>query len=332
MGGAGHKARTVLIGVPTFRRAENLDRLLGTLIPLIENRPHFRISVVNDGSHDGAYADVVAARAHARVTYRALPENGGCGAARRACFEGAGEDWLVCIDDDSAPSERWIAWLDALIQSGETTDFIAGDVEPVWPSPPSAWELDLAHVDRSSWLQETPFGLMTAVTPNMAMTRAAYERAGGFAADMRSAEDCDITQRLIASGAVYRVRRDLVIGHFAKQSYRDMRSRFRSYGIAAAQYAILRQDWRVASWLSCTVPVFLRQIPVQFGNLLHEARRDGLPRWRCYRRALLTMLMSVHFRMGWWASVRRSRRYTGPLPSAPDIACRFSDPDRLDHG
>ena len=320
-----HVRKTILIGVPAYKRADNLDRLLAALAPLLETRPHIRVRVVNDGSHDAAYERVVARHRHPWLDYRVLPENLGCGGARRAGFEGASADWLVCIDDDSAPTERWIAWLDALIQAGPDADFIAGDVEPVWTDPPSDWESDLAHVDRSSWLHVTSYGLMTAVTPNMAMRREAYERAGGFAADMRSAEDCDMTQRLIAGGATYRICADLVIGHYAKRRYRDMRARFRSYGLAAPRYVILRQDWRVGSVFARSPRDFLAGMRIHYAELLREARKDGLPGWRCHRRAFVTAMMSVHFQFGWWAGVRRERRRLGAFPAVPDLSGRFAD-------
>lgn len=320
--------KTVRIGIPSYRRPDKLDRLLAALAPLLEARPHIRVTVANDGSHDAAYAQVLARHAHAWLEYRVLPANLGCGGARRAAFEGAAEDWLVCIDDDSAPAESWLACLDAMIQAGPPADFIAGDVVPVWAATPTAWQLDLAHVDRASSLIETAFGLMTAVTANMAMSRAAYERAGGFGADMRGAEDCDMTQRLIASGAVYRVCPELVIGHYATLHYRGMRRRFRSYGLAAARYVLLRQDWRVGGYLKNPLGHFLKAVFDQYTNHTAEARKEGLPLWRRHRRALVSVLMSVHFQTGWRSGVRRESRKLGrDFPAAPPLARRFADFD-----
>ena len=177
-------ATTICIGVPSYRRAGQLSDLLKRLVPLVIARPHIRLCVVNDGSHDADYERVLA-RYEGIVDYRVSPQNGGCGAARRAAFEGATEDYLVCIDDDCIPSREWLDWLEALIEAYPSVDLFAGDVRPHFEKVPGEWERALSIIDESVSPVVFSDGLLTAVTANLAMKRTTYERAGGFSADLR---------------------------------------------------------------------------------------------------------------------------------------------------
>ncbi len=318
--------QTICIGVPTYRRADNLADLLTKLTPLLATRPHVRVSIVNDGSHDASYESLINGSPFHWLSYRTLNENVGCGGARRATFEDSGEDWLVSIDDDCVPSAEWIEMLEALTNGGGV-DFFAGEVFPTWTTTPTSYEEDLACIDNESSLVETPHGLMTAVTANLVMRRTAYERAGGFAVEMRGAEDCDLTQRLISSGATYRICRDLVIKHIAQKRYSAMRRRFQSYGYFAARYVLLRQNWRISEQQpSSGYASFLSRLSKKCPVNYRAARENGFSRWRSTRRAFFIALMSTHYELSWHRSLRRESRVLGlKRPTAPKLQDQFVD-------
>lgn len=318
--------KTICIGLPTYRRPEDLQVLLNAFVPLLADRPHIRICVVNDGSHDDTYEHVLPSPRPAWLEYRVLKANIGCGGARRAAFADAREDYVVSIDDDCLPSERWLSYLEALINTNPAIDFFAGDVRPRWARPPTSFQEDLAVLDEMSWIAFMADGLMTSVTANMAMKREAYERAGGFLGDIRGAEDCDMTQRLIASGAVCRVCREWVIGHFGRLRYAEMSRRYRSYGLHAARYVLVRQNWRVAAHLSKNRQETGKYLFAAFGNALHDARKKGLPRWRRYRRAFNAISFLAQLQIGWRIGLRREGRRSGlTMPQMPPLTSRFSD-------
>ena len=318
--------QSICIGVPTYKRPDKLGALLAILDPLLATRPHVRVSVVNDGSHDEAYEDLVRHQKYDWLTYQVLEKNLGCGGARRATFENAHEDWLVSIDDDCVPSAQWFHTLESLTNT-QAVDFLAGDAQPTWTTQPTAYEEDLACIDLASSIVITPYGLMTAVTANLAMRRDAYKRAGGFAADIRGAEDCDMTQRLISSGATYLTCPDFVIEHIAQRHYLAMRRRFRSYGHFAACYVLVRQDWRIAvRQPSAGYVNFISRLGKQIPVSYHSARRDGFSRWRSTRRAFLLALMSMHYELSWHRSLRRESRSLGVArPTWPKLRDQFVD-------
>jgi glycosyltransferase involved in cell wall biosynthesis len=312
--------------VPTYRRAGNLKDLLERMAPLLGERPHIRLCVVNDGSHDAAYEQVVAPHA-AWFDYRILPVNGGCGAARRACFEGATEDYLVCIDDDCLPTKDWLDWLEAMIEANPGIDLFAGDVRPSFTKPPTLLQRALSVVDDAPSPLITDHGLLTAVTANLAMKRTIYEASGGFSEDLRGGEDCDLTQSLLAVGATYLVSLDWTIRHIAKSSYREMRKRFRGYGRHAAHLTVSRRHWRLgAAQSDGSLRQIARLVRTKFNDEFSQRRNRKLPASERWLRASIYALLMLEYELGWRAGLRGlGVRSEIVMPQPPALADRFVD-------
>ena len=317
---------SICIGVPSYRRADLLSDLLDRLLPLLAARPHIRLCVVNDGSHDARYDAVVSARA-GQFDYRILPVNVGCGAARRAGFEGAREDYLVCIDDDCLPTREWLDWLEAMIATWPGVDLFAGDVRPHFPEGATRWQKALSTVDEAHSALEMSFGLLTAVAANVAMKRSTYEAAGGFDAALRGAEDCDITQKVIAAGGTYLIVHHWVIFHVAKLKAREMRKRFRQYGFATSSYVVTHKAWKIVSRpdFGQVMPA-LRRARECLNNELARKRRLGLPPIEQWQRAGVTTLLQLEYEYGWYKGLKAHGLSTSsPLPAAPKLTERYRD-------
>lgn len=316
---------TICIGVPSYRRADQLSDLLKRLVPLLIARPHIRLCVANDGSHDAAYERVLAPYTDI-VDYRILPVNGGCGAARRAAFEGATEDYLVCIDDDCIPSREWLDWLEALIEAHPSVDLFAGDVRPYFEESPGDWERALSILDENTSPVVLAHGLLTAVTANLAMKRETYELSGGFAADLRGTEDCDITQKLIGAGASYMVVNDWVIFHIAKLRFGAVARRFRKYGADAASYTVSRKLWKLSARHGAGS---LRQAAMRGVDLFqYQRRRDAqdkaLSGKARFFRSIVIGLLTFAFEYGWWRRMRGlGIRDMSQLAKPPVLAERY---------
>lgn len=318
---------TICIGVPSYRRADKLYDLLKRLVPLVITRPHIRLCVANDGSHDAAYERVMGVYTGI-VDYRVLPRNGGCGAARRAAFEGATEDYLVCIDDDCIPSRDWLDWLEAMIAAHPSVDLFAGDVRPYFETEPGDWERALSILDDNASQVVFADGLMTAVTANLVMKREIYERAGGFSADLRGTEDCDITQKLIRAGASYMVVPDWQIFHVAKLRYWPVARRFRQYGSHAAAYTLSRGFWKLAKRHGTgSVAQAVTRAAERFAAQRREDEGDKTlsGRAKIYRAFVLAAL-TFEFETGWYRVMRRAGiRDNKALPQPPRLAERYVD-------
>lgn len=317
---------TICIGVPTYKRPRHLEDLLGRLVPLLESRPHIRLCIANDGSHDTAYEKAIAPYI-GRIDYRILLENGGCGAARRACFEGAMEDYLVCIDDDCVPTKAWLDWLESLIEANPGIDLFAGDVRPYFVGAPGLLARTLSMLDEAPSPLVGRYGLLTAVTANLAMKRAAYEAAGGFATDLRGTEDCAITQSLLEAGATYLISLDWMIEHVAKTDYFGIRGRFRSYGLHGAYFVVNRQSWRLGALQSGgSFREILTTLRTKLSDELSSAAsRKRRPIERRLRAVVLTLL-TLEYSLGWRAGLRKHGVKTrADLPRHPSLADSYVD-------
>lgn len=122
---------SLTVAIATYRRAEGLRRLLTALRPQVEGRGDREIVVVNDGSHDVAYEEVVKSFG-TMVRYDALAENGGVSVARNRALALAGGDYVVFIDDDCLPPPYWLDWLAGRLLASPDIDVVAGTTRLFW--------------------------------------------------------------------------------------------------------------------------------------------------------------------------------------------------------
>ncbi len=109
----------VTVVIPTYRRADRLDRLLDALDRQSLGTDNFEVIVVDDCSGDDTGARL-AARVPT-VGYRLRPmrtdENGGPAVARNLGWRAAAAPLLAFIDDDCVPQ---VGWLEAGVEALQT--------------------------------------------------------------------------------------------------------------------------------------------------------------------------------------------------------------------
>jgi succinoglycan biosynthesis protein ExoM len=128
------------VAIPTFRRPDLLDGLLGSLpdrIAEITETVSVTVIVV-DNDPDGSAKEVVARHPAELVTYvhESVP---GIAAARNCALDAAaGSDLLAFVDDDERPRP---GWLPALLETWATTQAAAvmGRVVSVFEQEPDPW-------------------------------------------------------------------------------------------------------------------------------------------------------------------------------------------------
>lgn len=158
--------RPVTVGIPTFRREEQLALLLSSLIPLVNDfgrgefsaaavsgavrQPREVSIVVADNSPDGSAREVVDAAQVASggdiVRYVQEPRPG-VALVRNAIMDNALPDgYLACIDDDEQPTETWLPNLVAAAErSGAAA--VSGAVEFILSPEAEPWVRDSGHFD-----------------------------------------------------------------------------------------------------------------------------------------------------------------------------------------
>ena len=122
-------APSVVLGLATFRRPADLERILpGLIAQAAELEPRARVVVVDNDPDAGARDQV---SHHAGVTYVHEPKPG-IAAARNAALDAAAEaDAIVFVDDDEEVTE---GWLKALVGCWQTygCQAVAGPVTTVF--------------------------------------------------------------------------------------------------------------------------------------------------------------------------------------------------------
>jgi len=235
---------SLTVVVPTYRRPEDLAGLLRCLRPQIEGHATRSLIVVNDGTHDDAYAAIV--RPHLTwMRYVPAPRNGGPGAARNIGAALATGDYLVFTDDDCRPPLGWLDRLDARYASDPWLDGVAGYTRPYEPNRKRLSDrlIEASRVLPGATHDEVG-RLICAVTAAFSVRRCIYEKVGGFDESFRpSGEDLDLTQRTIKAGAIVEADEGWWTGHTTSDTLKSYLKRYYTYGKGSARYAFARRDW-----------------------------------------------------------------------------------------
>ena len=135
---AGPGPRQVVVAVATFRRGDELARLLPPLVEQVRDlAPHSARLVVVDNDPDGSARPVLEPWVGEDVAYVVEPRPG-IAAARNRALETAGEaDAVVFIDDDEVPDQGWLreitaAWTEwgCAAVTGPVTFVLEGEPDP----------------------------------------------------------------------------------------------------------------------------------------------------------------------------------------------------------
>jgi len=221
------------VAVSTYHRPDGLRRLLTALRPQVEDRATREIAVVNDGSHDDAYADTVCAFDRL-VRYRPLPQNVGIARARNESAAMARGDYIVFTDDDCVPPPFWLDWLESRLDANPEIDVLIGTTRPNLPERSRFFERVNGHYD----LIPQPAGETSVplfVTANVAIRRALFERLGGFGFGPEfpgAGEDTELACRLAAAGSRTVVDRHWYVRHDVSDGLRRQMRRYWRYGYA----------------------------------------------------------------------------------------------------
>ncbi len=195
----------VAVVVPTYRRADLLDRCLAALCEQTLPREEYEVIVCDDGP-DEVIRETVQRRADApnapRLVYLPVTSTQGPAGARNAGWRATRAAVVAFTDDDTVPRPDWLAR--GLAALGPGIDAVAGAIVMPLPPVPSDYELDASH------LQEAEFA-----TANCLVRRTALEAVGGFDAryGMAWREDSDLHFALLESGHTVAREPSAVVEH-----------------------------------------------------------------------------------------------------------------------
>ena len=173
------------------------------------------VIVVDNGSSDETGR--AARDAGARVVALERP---GRAAARNAGAAEATADRLAFLDAECRPEP---GWAEALGRCLEDRDLVGGPVSIAVGSPPRASERfdALWRFQQERTIREGRW----AASANLAMTREAFERVGGFDGTYDSAEDVDLCIRAARLGIEIAYCADARVAHPGSPSVREVLAR-----------------------------------------------------------------------------------------------------------
>ena len=277
--------------IPTYRRATRLHRLLTALEAQITGKPDRQVVVVNDGSHDDAYAKVVE-RFQTMIDYVALPQNRGRAAARNAGVRKATGRYLVFTDDDCVPPPHWLDWLVAVLEEYPYAAVVGGPTRLLQSETPS-----LLEQYATTW----GFGpkplfekgqLYCVPTANVAIRRDWFDKVGGFDERFNGGEDTNLTLRLIRAGAHFHLDWSWFTHHGQDWSLRDFCERWFRYGRGRGQQWELLGEFIGIFSPPSSVWSILRGLPKTVDKVRRRHRTSGQ---RGYRRLIFSAFDLVRF-------------------------------------
>ncbi|MEW1957299.1 glycosyltransferase [Kineococcus sp. NPDC059986] len=190
----------VLVAVLTFRRVEELSRLLPVLVGQAESATAARARVlVVDNDPAGSAEPVVGAHV-GDVRYVHEPRPGIAAGRNRALAEGAGCDAVVFVDDDEVPAP---GWLDALVDAWTRWGCagVAGPVVSTWEGTLDPWLEASGTFARPR--RTTGSVLPGAATNNLLLDLRILRRTGTTFDDafgLTGGSDTMLTRELVARG------------------------------------------------------------------------------------------------------------------------------------
>jgi GT2 family glycosyltransferase len=193
--------------IPAHNDAHHLERLLSTLIRNLPGGGAAEVIVVANGCVDGTIA---CCRRHG-VRYLERPPLNPA-AARNAGVEVARGRWLAFLDADTDPGDAWFDGIRDLVDrhDGGGNRQIAG--WPVLAPAESGWVARAWQRVRFS-PERLPDTLDCA---NLVMTRALFDRLGGFNARRIAGEDVEICEHAVASGQTLLFDERLTVHHYGE--------------------------------------------------------------------------------------------------------------------
>jgi succinoglycan biosynthesis protein ExoM len=197
-------SKHVVVGVPTFRRPDQLDELLALLVDeCAQAEPTVRVVVV-DNDPTASARGVAAAWAGSGVEYHAEPRPGVAAARNRILDASGSADAVVFIDDDQRPVPGWlVAMTGAWSRWGCAA--VSGPVVWTFGGTPDEWVEASCRFERRSLApgSERP----SAGTGNL-LIDLEFVRRNGLCFDDRfglsGGEDTMFTSALVQQGGAIR--------------------------------------------------------------------------------------------------------------------------------
>jgi glycosyltransferase involved in cell wall biosynthesis len=224
---------TYSVVVPTFQRADALERCLAALAAQTLECDRFEVIVVDDGSRVSPRA--VVERAAAVLDVRLLEQsNAGPASARNAGARAARGEYVVFTDDDCRPDPGWLRAIDATAArhpgcaiGGRVVNALGDGLYSTASQLLIEFLYDYFNVDET--------GGRFFITSNLAFPTCSFHAVGGFDVSfpLAAAEDRDLCDRWREAGHAMVYCEDAVVHHAHALGLRSFCRQHFNYGRGA---------------------------------------------------------------------------------------------------
>jgi glycosyltransferase involved in cell wall biosynthesis len=225
----------VSVVVPAYNEEKNLPLALASL--LNQELKDFELIVVDNGSTDET--PVIAKKLGARV----IGENRrGVAHARQAGFLSSKGGIIATTDADTVVPPDWLSRI--VREFREDTNLVAvGGLYRFYSGPPLVRVL-FSRVAYPLWrIDRSITGGWSLPGCNLAVTREAFLKVGGFNANLQLCEDADLVQRLRSVGNV-KLRPDLVVATSGRRYRNGLMSGLSTYAPnLLLLYVLKKRKW-----------------------------------------------------------------------------------------
>jgi glycosyltransferase involved in cell wall biosynthesis len=181
--------------IPVRNEEDSIRPLLDAL--LSQTLRPAEIVISDNGSTDKS-AEIISEYIEAGAPVKLIPGGQGFpGRGRNLAAAKASHEWLAFIDAGVRPEANWLESLSRVSQSDESVDVVYGSYEPVTNTFFKECAA-IAFVPPLENIEGHP--MRTRSIASALMRRSAWEAAGGFPEDLRSAEDLLFMDRVEALG------------------------------------------------------------------------------------------------------------------------------------
>jgi succinoglycan biosynthesis protein ExoM len=172
------EAQTVAICVATYRRPDQLNRLLTSLGALtLAKNADVKILIVDNDAGESARLICEVVELRWPLRYIVEPRRGIAQARNTAVRHSAGANWIAFVDDDEMVEPQWLEHL-LLTQLRFQADIVAGPVVPQFGTNVPEWIIQSGLHERPRYLtgcKPKPPG-----TGNVLISAEVFQRIGSF--------------------------------------------------------------------------------------------------------------------------------------------------------
>lgn len=303
------KKPLVSVVVPVRDDQERLERLVSCLAEQTMRPDFFEVIIADDGSTQPVTEPLARAGGSLHIS-RGEPQ-GSFAARNRAAALTRGAV-LAFTDADCEPARDW---LDRGVAALSDADLVAGRVLPRLPQRPTIWSV----IELGAWQDlELLVRRGGAVTANLFVRSAWFQRAGGFDRSLLSGADSELMSRCLATGARGVQAMEVVVVHETERRARPVLRRvwFRNVwvGIRAGRSAERPERSKLRhlvpgsnAWRRRREGLAARLDPAMLAEAGQSVSRFSELRARLLRDFVLSYLIWAAQLRGWRLGRRRPR-------------------------